>query len=123
MSSVNPAAIQPDLSLVPFLHIKQPHLHHCLLEIKEEHGLVHCVAVDNVSGLRAHKQCLVRSQQPVPHLQAIEIGVVEGVPRWIEGHLRVVPCAAGSRQRAGKARIQGWIDVVGGVKVAETVLE
>ena len=102
LSSINLAAIQPDLSLVPFLHIKQAHLHHRLLEIKEEHGLIHRVGVDNVSGLRAQKQRLVRSQQPIPHLQAIEVGVVKGVPRGIEGHLRVVPCAAGSRQHARK---------------------
>lgn len=115
--------MEPNLSLAALFDIKQAHLDDGLLEVEEEHGHVGGVAADDGPRARVGEQGLVGGEQPHASLQRVEVAGVEGVPGPVERHLRVVAGAARSRQRPREARVQRRVDVVGGVEVAQPVLE
>lgn len=52
-SSVDHTTILSDFSLRPFFDVEPAHLHHSLLKMEEEHGLVHGVVIDHASCCRA----------------------------------------------------------------------
>lgn len=88
------AAVLSHFSFETFLNIQHAHFHHCLLKIKEEHGLVEGITIYNVSGSCRCKQSLVRSQQSGVPLHCIEVKVIETVSRRVEGLLGIVPGTA-----------------------------
>lgn len=76
--------------LGPLFGIEHAHLHHCLLEIQEKQGLIHCISVHNVPGLWAVVQRLVRCENPVVWDQSVEVVVVKIAPRGVKGLLSSV---------------------------------
>lgn len=57
--------------------IQCSHLHHSLLEIEEEHGLVHGVAIDEASSAGGGIQGLIGEEKAVPPHHGVEVIVVE----------------------------------------------
>ena len=110
--SVYLTAIFSYFTLGIIFDIKQAHLDHCLLEIKEEHGLVQCIAIHNVPGYRTSVECLVRCENPILPQQTVVVQVIEVVPGSIEWLLCLVARAACSGQCLGKLWVQSWIRLV-----------
>ena len=108
-NSVYLAAISPYFTLGTVFDIEHAHLHHCLLEIQEEQGLVQCVRVHNVPCSGADIQCLVRCKEPVFGDQSIEVQVVEIIPCGIKGLLSFVASTACFGECLCKFWVQSWI--------------
>lgn len=109
--SVDFATVVTDLAVGTILDVEQAHLAHGLLEVEEEHGLVHGVPAHRPSGLGAGEQGLVRRQHACPVGKGEVVGVVKGVPGGVKGLLRGVPCTARLGQRPGKAGVEGRVGV------------
>lgn len=120
---VDSAAIDSHFSFGTFFNIKQAHFNHSLLEIKEKHGLVHSISIDDGSSIGDGIQGLVGKQDSGLPLQCIVIIIIEIISARVERLLSIIPSLARFRQCLHELCVQGWIHIVSGVKVAQSILE
>lgn len=92
-----------------FFNVKRAHFHHCPLEIKEEHGFVQSIAIDNASCFWGGIQCLIRTKHPGFPQQCVVVKIVESGPCCIEGLFCIISSTACFGQCVCKACIQSRI--------------